>query len=170
MADQHRPFRASYLISGVDPETIFAELLRLDRFPEWAVGLSQARTLDAPGTTGNGAPPEIRPGTNLEFTLSAAGFTHRVVSAVTAVEPPRRLEWRYEKGAVGAGGWLVEEEGTQTVRMTLSTDYRVRPAWLDRIAHRPFFRGLTENLLGHSIRRLEEHLKNPRESRPTEEV
>ena len=156
MADRNRPFRASYLISGFDPERIFAELLRLDRFPEWAVGLRQARVLDAKG---NGAPPEIRPGTSLEFTLSAGGFTHRVVSAVTAVEPPHRLEWRYERGAIGTGGWLVEEEGTRTVRMTLSTDYRVRPVWLDRIAHRPFFRGLTEDLLGRSIRRFEEHLK-----------
>jgi len=45
--------------------------------------------------------------------------------------------------------------------MTLSTDYRVRPAWLDRIAHRPFFRGLTEELLGRSIRRFGRHLKKP---------
>ena len=156
MADQSRPFLASYLISGVEAERIFAELLRLDRLPEWAVGLRQARTLDARGETGT---PEVRPGTYLEFTLSAAGFTHRVVSAVTVVEPPRRLEWRYEKGATGVGGWLVEEEGTKTVRMTLSTHYRVRPAWLDHIAHRPFFRGLTEDLLGRSIRRFEEHLK-----------
>jgi uncharacterized protein YndB with AHSA1/START domain len=150
-----RPFRASYLISGVEPETVFAELHRVERLHEWAVGLNRARTLDTPLT----AP--IVPGTSLEFTLSAAGFTHRVVSAVTAVEPPRRLEWRYEKGAKGSGGWLVEEEGPRTVRMTLSTDYRVRPAWLDRIAHRPFFRGLTEDLLGRSIRRFEEHLKRP---------
>ncbi len=156
MADRNRPFRASYLICGADSERIFAELLRLDRFPEWAVGLRHARTLDTRGMTGA---PEVRPGDNLEFTLSAAGLTHRVVSAVTVVEPPHRLEWRYEKGATGAGGWLIEEEGTQTVRMTLSTDYRVRPPWLDRIAHRPFFRGLTEDLLGRSIRRFEEHLK-----------
>ena len=158
MADQNRPFRASYLISGVSLEGTFAELLRLDRFPEWAVGLRHARVLDTRGTRGV---PEIRPGTSLEFILSAAGFTHRVVSAVTVIEPPRRLEWRYEKGATGAGGWFVEEEGANTVRMTLSTDYIVRPAWLNRIAHRPFFRGLTEDLLGRSIRRFEEHLKGP---------
>ena len=158
MADQNRPFRASYLISGVSLEGTFAELLRLDRFPEWAVGLRHARVLDTRGTTGV---PEIRPGISLEFILSAAGFTHRVVSAVTVIEPPRRLEWRYEKGATGAGGWFVEEEGVNTVRMTLSTDYIVRPAWLNRIAHRPFFRGLTEDLLGRSIRRFEEHLKGP---------
>lgn len=156
MADQSRLFLASYLICGVEAERIFTELLRLDRLPEWAVGLSRARTLDARGATGT---PEVRPGTSLEFTLSAAGFTHRVVSAVTVVEPPRRLEWSYEKGATGVGGWLIEEEGAKTVRMTLSTDYRVRPAWLDRIAHRPFFRGLTEDLLGRSIRRFEAHLK-----------
>ena len=159
MADQNRPFRASYLISGVSLEGTFAELLRLDRFPEWAVGLRHARVLDTRGTTGGA--PEIRPGTSLEFILSAAGFTHRLVSAVTVIEPPRRLEWRYEKGATGAGGWFVEEEGANTVRMTLSTDYIVRPAWLNRIAHRPFFRGLTEDLLGRSIRRFEEHLKGP---------
>jgi hypothetical protein len=158
VADQNRPFRASYLISGVSLEGTFAELLRLDRFPEWAVGLRHARVLDIRETTGV---PEIRPGTSLEFILSAAGFTHRVVSAVTVIEPPRRLEWRYEKGATGAGGWFVEEEGANTVRMTLSTDYIVRPAWLNRIAHRPFFRGLTEDLLGRSIRRFEEHLKVP---------
>lgn len=158
MADKTPPFRASYLISGVEAERIFAELLRLDRFSEWAVGLRRARALDA---AGNEAAPEIRPGANLEFTLSAAGFTHKVVSAVTAVEPPRRLEWRYEKGATGTGGWLVEQEGKEAVRLTLSTDYRVRPAWLDRIAHRPFFRGLTEDLLGRSLRRFEEHVKKP---------
>jgi hypothetical protein len=158
VADRDRPFRASYLISGVAPERIFAELLRLDRFPEWAYGLRRARALDAADKRET---LKIRPGTILEFTLNAAGFTHQVISAVTAVEPPHLLEWRYEKGATGAGGWLVEEEGTGAVRITLSTDYRVRPAWLDRIAHRPFFRGLTEDLLGRSIRRFEEHLKKP---------
>ncbi len=158
MAEKTRPFRASYLISGVGAERIFAELLRLERLPEWAVGLRQARVLDA---AGNEAAPEIHPGTNLEFTLSAGGLTHRVVSAVTAIEPPRRLEWRYVRGATGTGGWLVEEEGKEAVRMTLSTDYRVRPAWLDKIAHRPFFRRLTEDLLGRSIRRFENYLKKP---------
>ncbi len=155
MAD--RPFRASYLISGVEAERIFDELLKVDRFPKWAVGLKRARAL---GGSLAGEAPDILPGTNLEFILSAAGFTHSVVSVVTLVEPPSRLEWRYERGATGTGGWLVQREGTGAVRMTLSTDYRVRPAWLDRIAHRPFFRGLTEDLLGRSIRRLEEHLKS----------
>ena len=154
MAD--KPFRASYLISGVEAERVFDELLKVDRFPEWAVGLKKARAL---GASRREATDEVLPGMGLEFTLSAAGFTHRVVSAVTLVERPRRLEWRYERGAIGTGGWLVEREGTGAVRMTLSTDYRVRPVWLDRIAHRPFFRGLTEDLLGRSIRRFEEHLK-----------
>ena len=154
MAD--RPFRASYLVSGTEAEKVFDELLKVDHFPEWAVGLKAARALDASGGEETAG---IIPGTSLEFTLSAAGFTHMVVSAVTLVEPPRRLEWRYERGAIGTGGWLVEGEGAGAVRMTLFTDYRVKPLWLDRIAHRPFFRGLTEDLLGRSIRRFEEHLK-----------
>jgi hypothetical protein len=153
--EQHRPFRASYLVSGVEAQRIFTALLDVRRFPEWASGLRHSRALDA----GGAETTDIRPGVRMEFTLSAAGLTHRVLSTVTVVEPPRRLEWTYVEGAVGSGGWLVEEEGAGTVRMSLSTDYRIRPAWLDRMAHRPFFRGLVEDLLRRSLRRFEAHLR-----------
>jgi uncharacterized protein YndB with AHSA1/START domain len=153
--ERHRPFRASYLISGVEAERVFAALLDVRRFPEWASGLLHCRALDA---AGKAETDEIRPGVKLEFVLSAAGLTHRVLSAVTVVEPPRRLEWRYVEGAVGGGGWLVEEEGVGTVRLTLSTDYRIRPDWLDGLVHRPFFRGLAEDLIRRSMRRFEAHL------------
>ena len=157
MADLERPFRANYLLSGSSPEEVFAALLDVRRFSEWAVGLHRLRALDAASRT---EVSEVRQaGTLLEFTLSAAGLTHRVLSTVTVVEPPRRLEWRYAEGAVGSGGWLVEEAGPGTVRMTLSTDYEIRPAWLNRIAHRPFFRRITEDLLRRSIRRFGEHLR-----------
>jgi uncharacterized protein YndB with AHSA1/START domain len=154
VADPHRPYRASYLVTGSSRERIFAALLDVRRFPEWARGLRSVRVLDAAGKE----TAEVRPGVALEFTLSAAGLTHRVVGTVTTVEPPQRLEWRYTEGAVGSGGWLLEEAGPRTVRLTLSTDYTVKPAWLDGIAHRPFFRGLTEDLLRRSIRRFERFL------------
>lgn len=109
----------------------------MDRFPDWALGLWHARVLE-----GTVEVPEPRPGALLEFSLSAASLMHRVVSAVTVVEPPRRIEWRYSGGAAGYGGWLVERAGTMTVRMTFSTDYRITPAWLDAGAHKPYFRGL----------------------------
>ncbi len=156
MADLERPFRVSYFLSGPHPEEIFAALLDVRRFSEWAVGLQRVRALD---TTGRTEVSEVHPGTLLEFTLSAAGLTHRVMSTVTVVEPPRRLEWRYTQGAVGSGGWLLEEAGPRTVRMTLSTDYEIRPAWLNRIAHRPFFRRATEDLLRRSMRRFGAHLR-----------
>lgn len=156
MPERHRPFRANYLISGVEAERVFAALLDVRRFPEWASGLRRSRALDA---AGKAETDEIRPGVKLEFILSAAGLTHRVLSAVTVVEPPRRLEWRYVEGAVGGGGWLVEEEGIGTVRLTLSTDYRIRPDWLDGLAHRPFFRRLAEDLIRHSMRRFDAHLR-----------
>jgi hypothetical protein len=152
----HRPFRASYLISGVEAERIFVALLDVRSFPEWASGLRRSRALDA---ASEAETTDIRPGVRLEFVLSAAGLTHRVLSAVTAVEAPRRLEWKYLEGAVGGGGWLVEEEGAGTVRLTLSTDYRIRPAWLDGMAHRPFFRGLVEDMIRRSMRRFEAHLQ-----------
>jgi ribosome-associated toxin RatA of RatAB toxin-antitoxin module len=154
--DEHRPFRASYLISGIEAERIFASLLDVRRLPEWVAGLRRSRALDAEGKAETA---EIRPGVRMEFALSAAGLTHQVVSVVTAVEPPRRLEWSYVEGALGGGRWLVEEVGASNVRITLSTDYRIRPDWLDRLAHKPFFRRLTEDLIRRSMRRFEAHVR-----------
>lgn len=156
MPERHRPFRASYIVSGVEAERIFASLLDVGRFPEWAAGLRRCRALDPAGIAET---KDIRPGVRLEFALSAAGLTHEVVSTVTVVEPPRRLEWNYVEGALGGGGWLVEEEAPGAVRITVSTDYRIRPAWLDTLAHKPFFRGLTEDLFKRSMRRFDAHLR-----------
>jgi len=154
--EKHRPFRTSYVVSGVEVERIFAALLDVRRFPEWAYGLRRCRALDPAGIAET---EDVRPGVKLEFTLSAAGLTHEVISTVTVVESPRRLEWNYVEGALGAGGWLVEEEAPGAVRITVSTDYRIRPAWLDTLAHKPFFRGLTEDLIKRSMRRFDAHLR-----------
>jgi ribosome-associated toxin RatA of RatAB toxin-antitoxin module len=153
--ERHRPFRASYLISGIGAERIFAALLDVRRFPEWTAGLKHARVFDTAGAETT----DLRPGMRLEFTLSAAGITHDVASTVTTVEPSRRLEWDYVEGATGSGGWLVEHEGVGAIRMTLWTDYRIKPSWLDKIAHRPFFRRLVEDLIRHSMRRFEARLR-----------
>lgn len=155
MADPERPYRASYLLAGIPQDRIFAALLDVKSFPEWAVGLAAVRALDHTGAETS----DMQPGVALEFSLSAAGLTHEVVSAITAVESPHRLEWRYVKGARGVGGWLVEEEGPGAVRMTLATDYQVNPAWLNAVAHRPFFRRLTGDLLRRSIRRFERRIR-----------
>ncbi len=156
MPENHRPYRVSYLVSGIGAERIFAALLDVRRFPEWAAGLKHSRALKPQG---GAETTDLRPGIRLEFTLSAAGITHEVASTVKVVEPPHRLQWSYVEGASGSGGWLIEEEGVTTVRMTLWTDYRIKPAWLDRIAHRPFFRRLVEDLIRRSMRRFEARLR-----------
>lgn len=156
MPEEHRPFRGSYIVSGVAAERVFASLLEVRRFPEWAAGLRHSRALDPAGVAET---QDLRPGVRLEFTLSAAGLTHKVASILTVVEPPHRLEWSYVEGALGGGSWLVEEEAPGAVRITVSTDYRIRPAWLDRLAHKPFFRRLTEDLLKRSMRRFDAHLR-----------
>ena len=143
------------MISGIEADRVFAALLDVRSFPEWTVGLGGITATDAEGLE----TPETTPGTTLTFVLKAAGLSHTVVSEITAVEPPRLLEWRYVSGAFGTGGWYVEPSGLNTVEMTLATDYRVQPAWLNSIAHRPFFRGLTEDLLRRSIRRFEHRLR-----------
>ena len=155
MPERHRPYRASYLVSGIGAERIFSALLDVRRFPEWAAGLEHARALDAAGTETT----DLRPGVRLEFTLNAAGITHDVASTVTTVEPTHRLEWYYVEGATGTGGWLIEDEGPGSVRMTLWTDYRIQPSWLDKIAHKRFFRRLVEDLIRRSLRRFEARLR-----------
>ena len=155
MADAGRPYRAGYEISGIEAGRVFAALLDVKSFPEWAVGLGGVTATDAAGRE----TPDMVPGTTLTFWLRAAGLSHTVVSEITTVEPPRLLEWRYVSGASGSGGWHVERTGPGTVEMSLATDYAVQPAWLNRIAHRPFFRGLTEDLLRRSIRRFEQRLR-----------
>lgn len=148
-------YRAGYVLSGIGPEKAFDALLDVRAFPEWAVGLGGARALDPDGRDTE----EVRPGTTIEFVLKAAGLTHRVVTEVTAVDPPRLLGWRYVAGAEGAGAWNIERAGANSIEITLATDYHVRPAWLDRLAHRPVFRHLTEDLLKRSIRRLEARIR-----------
>lgn len=146
----NEPVRASHRIRGATPDEVFAALSDVRRFGGWSFGLKSARVLGDPANTSG----SLAVGSVIEFVLSAAGFTHRVESVVTTFEPPRLIGWRYTKGAVGEGGWTVEEMGEGTVLVTLQTDYEVKPAWLNGIAHRPFFRGITEDLLRRSMRRL----------------
>lgn len=146
----------SRTLRGLSRGSLFAALLDVERFPEWGYGLRRVRLLHAPS-----GPRGLHPGARIRFELSAAGLTHEVTSVVTAVEPPRLIEWRYLSGASGYGGWLLEDAGdpeSGPVRVTLSTDYSIHPAWLDRMAHKPFFRRLISDLLGRSLRRLEDGL------------
>lgn len=146
----------SRVVAGVSRESLFERLLDVERFPEWGYGLRRVRLRDAPSS-----PRGLHPGARIEFGLRAAGLDHRVTSVVTEVEPPRLIEWRYLSGATGRGGWSLEEAG-DLVRMTLSTDYSVEPPWLDKLAHKPFFRALISDLLGRSLKRLEDGLERDR--------
>ena len=152
----NEPIRASFVVPGLAREEAFAALLDVERFPAWASGLAGARLLKPPdGSPENAREATIPPGSTIEFSLSAAGMRHTVISAVTIVEPPRLLEWRYVRGAAGAGGWTLEDLG-HAVEMSLYTSYEVKPPWLDRLANRPFIRGLVEDLLRRSMRRFVE--------------
>ncbi len=142
----NEPVRASLVVRGASPEEVFAALLDVESFPGWAFGLKGARIVGE---------RDLAPGIVVEFALSAGGFTHEVASTVTVVEAPRRIEWHYTKGAVGGGGWELEGTGN-AVRMVFSTDYQVEPGWLNRLANRQFFRGVTEDLLRRSMRRFAE--------------
>lgn len=142
-------------VDGVSREALFDMLADVESFPEWGYGLRRVRLWRSGGKTG------LPVGSRIEFKLSAAGITHKITSVVTVVEPPRLIEWRYLSGAAGRGGWLLEDEGGPAdgpLRLTLSTDYSIEPAWLDKVARKPFFMGLTRDLLRRSLGRLESGL------------
>lgn len=144
-------------VAGFPRESLFERLLEVERFPEWGYGL-RGVTLRRAST----GPHRLQAGDRIEFRLRAAGVSHRVTSLVTEIEAPRLIEWRYLSGASGRGGWLLEDVGGESgslVRMTLSTDYSVEPPWLDRLAHKPFFRSLISDLLSRSLRKLGEDLE-----------
>lgn len=147
----HEPVSATHPVRGGTPDEVFSALSDVSQFGEWALGLRSASIVDSPAGNTEG----LVAGTDFEFVLSAAGLTHRVKSTVTAVDPPWSIGWRYTEGAVGTGGWSVEAVAG-TVYVTLHTDYEVEPAWLNRLAHTPFFRGITRDLLRRSIRRFAE--------------
>lgn len=148
-------YRAGYLLSGITADRVFDALLDVGSFPEWAVGLGRVSAKDPAGRDISVLVPDAE----LELVLTAAGLSHTVGSRITTLEPPRTLGWRYLHGASGTGGWHVEQVGPATTRLSLATDYHVSPAWLDRLAHRPFFRRLTEDLILRSIRRLERRIR-----------
>jgi hypothetical protein len=155
-----REFVQSRVVAGLSREKLFERLSDVESFPEWGYGLRSVRL--RPGTPASSKHDGLQPGARIEFGLRAAGINHRVTSLVTEVDPPRLIEWRYLSGATGYGGWVLEDEGGERgglVRMTLSTDYSVEPKWLDRLAHRPFFRNLISDLLSRSLRRLGEDLE-----------
>jgi uncharacterized protein YndB with AHSA1/START domain len=138
------------VVRGIERSDLFAAMMDIERFPEWSFGLKRAWLPSGE--------PDLVVGASLGFELSAVGLTHRVISEITAIEPPSRIAWRYTTGAVGTGGWTLEEASPRVMRLTLFTDYEVEPGWLNKIAHKPFFRAVTEDLLRRSVSRLEKRL------------
>ena len=152
----NREIVESKSLSGVSKEALFEILSDVESFPSWTYGLRRVRLRGCEKGAG------LTPGSRIEFKFSAAGVTHKVTSVVTALDSPRLMEWRYLSGASGHGGWLLEEDGGPAdgsadgpVRLTLSTDYSLEPAWLDKMARKPFFMGLARDLLRRSLGRLE---------------
>jgi hypothetical protein len=64
-------------------------------------------------------------------------------------QAPLLLEWRYTEGV--GGGWSLEEAGSSVCMTTLSPAYERKPAWLNRLTSRLFFRSIAEDLLSRSM-------------------
>jgi len=66
------------------PAAVFAELIALDRYPQWliATGVTRVEQLD---------PGPLAPGTRLRIDQRVAGRATTLEGSVTALEPDRRL-------------------------------------------------------------------------------
>jgi uncharacterized protein YndB with AHSA1/START domain len=59
----NEPIRASLILPGTSPEEVFSALSKVERLPNWSLGLKEARKLDAPG----GMTGDLTPGSSLEI-------------------------------------------------------------------------------------------------------
>ena len=107
---------------GRSPAAVFAELVALDRYPQWliATGVTAVQLVD---------PGPLRPGTRLRIAQSVAGRATTLEGSVTGLEPDRRfaLQGKDREGIKIAIHADVEPEGASTVlRWSLRVDLPLR--------------------------------------------
>ena len=107
---------------GRSPGAVFAELVALERYPEWliATGVTDVQILD---------PGPLRPGTRLKIAQSVAGRATTMLGEVTALEPDRRfaLQAKDREGIKVAIHALVAPDGPGTaLRWSLRVDLPLR--------------------------------------------
>ena len=81
------------------PEAIFPHLESFDDYPRYAEYLER---VDRHGDGGGG--------TRYDLHFRWWKLTYTARSEVTAVEPPRRIEWRLRRGIDARGSWRVEPD------------------------------------------------------------
>jgi|RhiMetdeSRZDD1v2_1073273.scaffolds.fasta_scaffold334755_3 carbon monoxide dehydrogenase subunit G len=107
---------------GRSPAAVFAELVALDRYPQWliATGVTAIEVLD---------PGPLRAGTRLRIAQSVAGRATTLVGSVTALEPDRQLalQAKDREGIKVGIRAAVEPDGASTLlRWSLRADLPLR--------------------------------------------
>lgn len=107
---------------GRSPGAVFAELVALDRYPQWliATGVTAVEVLD---------PAPLRPGSRLRIAQSVAGRATTLQGEVTALEPERRfaLQAKDREGIKVGIHAAVAADGPATVlRWALRVDLPLR--------------------------------------------
>ena len=107
---------------GRSPAAVFAELVALDRYPQWliATGVTAVKLVD---------PGPLRPGTRLRVAQSVAGRATTLEGSVTGLEPDGRLglQAKDREGIKVAIHAAVEPDGGGTLlRWSLRVDLPLR--------------------------------------------
>lgn len=107
---------------GRSPAAVFAELVALDRYPQWliATGVTAVEVLD---------PGPLASGSRLRIAQSVAGRATTLQGSVTALEPGRRfaLQAKDREGIKVGIHAAVEPDGASTVlRWSLRVDLPLR--------------------------------------------
>ena len=107
---------------GRSPAAVFAELVALDRYPQWliATGVTAVEVLD---------PGPLRAGARLRIAQSVAGRATTLVGSVTALEPDRQmaLQAKDREGIKVGIRAAVEPDGASTLlRWSLRADLPLR--------------------------------------------
>lgn len=107
---------------GRSPEAVFAELIAVDRYPQWLIasGITAVEVLD---------PGPLAPGARLRVAQSVAGRATTLEGQVTALEPGRRfaLQAKDREGIKVAIQAALEPDDASTVlRWSLRVDLPLR--------------------------------------------
>ena len=107
---------------GRSPAAVFAELVALDRYPQWliATGVTAIEVLD---------PGPLRAGSRLRIAQSVAGRATTLEGSVTALEPDRQLvlQAKDREGIkVGIRAAVVPDGASALLRWSLRADLPLR--------------------------------------------
>lgn len=123
------------------PEVVYASVLAVERFPNWAAGVRRVEVVRQ-------SEPPHAPGMVSEWEVSVMNVRRRILSVLETADPPRHLRWSYTAVLHGWGECRLHPRPPGTL-VEFATEFHLRERSMDRLLHSAF----AENIARHYLRR-----------------